>query len=218
MIDLIKLHFRFVKKPSQTLLDEYSQFSVKTGIGFFVLYMGYAFLANPKQTQITYDLLSVTLDINNFGIIYLYTIFSIGLGLINHYWIVPFFLKFLSSNEAMDDGSSYRKIVFISFLPYVIFFVIVLLPLKLLAVILLAVDLTIIAIGVKFIEGLLGIWLLVLIVQALIMRWNGLKAVYELSNFKVFTVMFLLPLLASIPSIFIYGSSYLEFINKYLNI
>lgn len=218
MIELLKYHLRFVKKPSQTLLDEYSNFSIRAGIGVFILYMGYAFLANPKQTQITYDLLSVTFDIINFGIIYLYAIFSIGLGLINHYWIVPFFLKYLSPKEVMDDGSSYRKIIFLSVLPYVIFFVIVLLPLKLLAVVLVAFDLSIIAIGIKLIEGLLGIWLLVLIVQALIMRWNGLKKVYALSSFKVFAIMFLFPLIALIPTILVYWDSYIEFISKYINI
>ncbi len=218
MIDLFKYHLQFVKKPSQTLLDEYSGFSIKIGIGVFILYMGYALLANPKQTQITYDLLSTTFDINNFGIIYLYAIFSITLGIVNHYWIVPFFLKYLSPKEAMDDGSSYRKIIFLSVLPYVTFFVIVLLPLKLLAVLLLALDLSIIAVGIKLIEGLLGIWLLVLIVQALIMRWNGLKKVYALTSFKVFAIMFLFPLITLIPTIFVYGDSYLEFISKYINI
>lgn len=216
MIDLYKYHIRFVKNPTQTMLDEYSDFPIKIGIGVFILYMGYALLANPQQTQITFDLLSSVFDINSFSIIYLFAVFSIVLGLINHYWVVPYILKFFTPVDAMDDGSSYRKIVFLSVLPYVIYCVILLLPLKLIAVLLLAFDLSIVAVGTKLVEGLLGIWLLVLIVQAYIMRWNGIKEAYQLSNFKVFAIIFLIPLIASIPTILIYGDSYLEFISRYI--
>lgn len=216
MIELFKYHNRFVKNPTKTMLNEYSSFSIRIGIGVFILYMGYTLLATPKQTQITFDLLSSIFDINSFGIIYLYAAFSIFLGLINHYWVIPYILKFLSPDDTMDDGSSYRKIVFLSVLPYVIFCVSILLPLKLIAVLLLTFDLSIIAVVFKLFEGLLGIWLLVLIVQAYIMRWNGLKEAYQLSNFKVFTIIFLIPLIAAIPTILIYGDSYLEFISKYI--
>ena len=216
MIELFKYHIRFVKNPTKTMLNEYSDFSIRVGIGVFILYMGYAFLANPKQTQIIFDLLSTIFDINSFGIIYLYAAFCIILGLINHYWVIPFVLKFLSPSDTMDDGSSYRKIIFLSVLPYVIFCVTILLPLKLIAVLLLAFDLSIIAVFVKLFEGLLGIWLLFLIVQAYIMRWNGLKEAYQLSSFKVFAIIFLIPLIATIPTILIYGDSYLEFISRYI--
>ena len=204
MIELFKYHLRFLKNPTKTLLEEYPGFSVRTGVGVFMLYLGYVLLANPKQSQITYDLLSVTFDVYSFSIVYAHAIISIILSIISHYWIIPFFLKFLVSDNVMDDGDSYRKIIFLSVLPYVIFFVIILLPLKLIAVLLLALDLSILVVVIKLVEGFVGIWLLVLIVQALIMRWNGLKEAYELSNVKVFALMFLLPIIASIPTVLIY--------------
>lgn len=208
---------RFVKSPTRMMLDEYSDFSIKIGIGVFIIYMSYSLLANPKQTQTLFDLLSSIYNVNSFSIVYFFVAFSIILTLINHYWIIPFLLKYLSPSDAMDDGSSYRKIIFLSVLPNVIFCVTILLPLKLIAVLLLAFGLSIIAVVVGMIEGLLGIWLIVLIVQAYIMRWNGLKKAYQLSNFKVFVLMFLLPLITAIPTILIYGNSYLEFIKRYVN-
>lgn len=217
MIELFKYHIRFVKKPTQTLMEEYSDFPIKLGLSVFVLYLSYLSLSNPKQTQLTLELLSFIFDINSLGIVYLYLFFNIFMGILNHYWIMPFLLNLLKNDDVKENGNSYRKIIFLSLLPYVTFFVIVLLPLKLLAVFLLAFDFIILSGLIKIVEGLLGIWLIVLIVQSYIMRWFGLKQVYALSNVKVFAIVFLFPLIASIPTLWIYGDSYLEFISKYLN-
>lgn len=216
MKNLLRYHYNFFKSPRKMVLQEYNDISIKIGIGIFLLYMGYDFFSNPEISRITYDYLSTTFNVYSFGIFYVYIFLSMGLGLLSHYYIVPFILSLFSTDRKSFDMNKYRKVIFVSVLPYVIFCCIVLLPLKLVSSLLLAFEFTIISITITFIANLLAIWLLVLFVIALIMRWEGIKKAYQLSNSMTFLVVFILPLIVSIPYFFIYGGTYIEYFKNYI--
>jgi len=216
MKKLLSYHYSFFKSPRKMVLQEYNDISIKVGLGAFLLYMGYDFFSNPEISRITYDYLSTTFNVYSFGIFYVYIFLSMGLGLLSHYYIVPFILSLLSADRKAFDMNKYRKIIFVSVLPYVIFCCIVLLPLKLAASLLLTFEFAIIGLVITTIANLLAIWLLVLFVIALIMRWEGIKTAYQLSNSMTFLVVFIFPLITSIPYFFIYGGTYIEYFKNYI--
>lgn len=216
MKNLLRYHYSFFKSPRKMVHQELDEISIKIGIGIFLLYMGYDFFSNPEISRITYDYLSTTFNIYSFGIFYVYIFLSMGLGLLTHYYIVPFILSLFASDKKAFDMNKYRKIIFISVLPYVIFSCIVLLPLKLVAAFLISFDYTIIGVAISAIANLLAIWLLVLFVISLVMRWEGIKTAYQLSNSMTFLVVFIFPIITSIPYFFIYGGTYIEYFKNYM--
>lgn len=218
MKDIFKLHWRFIKNPSEEIENDISQWPLSSGFALYILYL----LRNQFQSRDSFRMLNDIL-INVYNItsefsIYFYAIFSISFSLFIYYFFMPICVRLLSGQSINEfDPLPYRKLIFYSPTSFIIYSVYVLLPLQvIMSIYIIYFEAGIFSIILGLIYSLLGIWAFVLMINIFVIQWKGLRIFYNITGIKSLLLIFIIPSMGFIPMIIIYGHNFIEYVKNYV--
>ncbi len=217
-MELIKLHWQLIKNPSKVIKETFDALPIQIGVFVYCLYL-ISIFQNPQTSTIINDVM-----VSVFGIVseyntLIYILFICGYTVLLQYYLLPFILNNIVEKEKRKNFNRdhYRKIIFYSPLSYVIFAVLFMLPIQIiLSFLMLDGELNTLVFILIGLQSIIALWSLVLTINVYVVQWKGLKIKYELENFKVFFLIFVVPFIMAIPFLIMFGSNYLDFLNNYL--
>lgn len=214
MIEVLKLHWKFLSKPSESINKYFSEWPISLGIYVYVFFMVYAYLQTGDTYRRLYDMLSTIYGVKDELFVFFYIALTILYSIFIYSKIMPLFLKKFSNVPSNEFNSeNYQRAIFYSPISFVIYTIVVILPLQVVfSFLLLNYDLGYFVIGYGVLYGFLGIWGLVLLINMYVVQWKAIKIFYKLDSFKTFLLIFLIPLIFAIPLLFIYGQRLVEYI------
>jgi len=224
VIELLKVHWEFIRFPSECLDKYIKHWPEKFGL---VVYAFFAFGSSKHDVQIINSMVDLSSRMfPESGVVgyYFYSAFVIALHMTFLWYVIPFILKkFLAKKVENVDVSIYRKLIFYSPTAVIILNVIFIIPLSLLGLILggqgidMGADVISLVI-IVLIKGLFSMWALVAIIMSFVIVWKGLAHFYRLNTWQILVVQFLLPTIVYLPlTIAIFPDAW-QYIQDYISI
>ena len=213
---MLKLFQSFLRYPVRTFFEKLESFSIESGMWIYIFFVSYSFTSSPQAFGMYKTLVSKTFGIENDLGTYAYLLFSITLAVASVKYINPFFLSLFLKKDTDMISENYQRIIYLATLPQVMFAVLFNLPLLLLASIFVYFDYSSISVGIGIISGIGGLLGIVLVVEYYFMIWKGIQAKFETSSYMTLFIVFILPLLMSIPFFIVFGDSYWDVLKNYL--
>ena len=218
MKKIFKLHWEFLSKPTYCLEEYIPNWSLKSGIYLYIFFLLYSYFQDPKLLSIYQDHLVAVFGIGDLSFLYFFIFLNFLYIVLVHYHIYPPIIRIIPKIPKEEYSADlYRKLVFYSPISFVIYSVIILIPLQLLSsVLLMGGGLNTLILILMGITSLLGLWSLVLIVNIFVIQWKGLSKYFKLSAGKIILAEFIVPVIFMIPLIIFFGSKYLNFLSRYI--
>lgn len=224
MIELLKVHWEFIRRPSECLDKYIRHWPEQFGL---VVYAFFAFGSSKYDVQIINSMVDLSSRMfPESGVVgyYFYSAFVTALHMIFLWYVIPFVLKkFLAKKVENVDVSIYRKLIFYSPTAVIILNVIFIIPLSLLGLILggqgIDMGANLIFLGIiVLVKSLFSMWALVAIIMSFIIVWKGLAHFYGLKTWQILVVQFLLPMIVYLPlTIAIFPDAW-QYIQDYISI
>ena len=213
---MFTLFKNFIRNPTNTFFEQLESLSKESGLWIYVFYISFNFLGNPKTFDMTRNIISKAYGIDNEFGLYFYFLISIALSVVSIKYINPFLISKLLNKDRKAITNDYEKIMYLAVVPQAILKVVFNLPLLIIASVLISLDLGTLSVGLIMIESLGGFLGFILLIQCYLMIWNGTKSKFETTNKLTFLIVFIIPLLMSIPFILLFGDAYWEIISNYI--
>ena len=205
MIDLIKLHWQLVKNPSQVIENTISVLPINLGI-FVYIFSILSLLHDPNSVRgMNIFFVSIFESFSEYDVI-LYLVFISAYVILIQYYLMPLILKTLihEDQRVYFDPDNYRRIIFFSPLSSVIYSIIFIFPIKIIqSYLILDNELNAIIFILIGLNGILSIWAIVPLINIFVIQWKGLKIKYQINNFKIFLMIFIIPIIWAIPFLII---------------
>jgi len=218
MIEIFKLHWEFLVRPSESIKKYISKLPLSLGLYIYIFYLFYSNFQNGGTYSKLSDLLFLTFRINDELFVYFYIILIISYSILIYSKIMPIFLRILSNIPKENfQSENYKKAIFYSPTSYIVFSIMIILPLQVIFSLLsLKYDLGLYTTFYFILYWILSLWSLVLIFNIFVIQWKAIRIFYNLNNFKTFLMIFILPFIFFIPFLAIYISKFSEYL-KYIN-
>lgn len=218
MIDLFKLHWQFIRHPGEALDNHVPMWPLKYGIILYMLNYGATFFQSGKMLSLTSDVVSGLFGLSGPLYLHLFILVSLGYGVVIQYFLQPQIVRRIAGRpkEAFQT-ELLRRLIFFSPTANIIVLVIVVLPLQLVTSLLTQFpsmsSLSLVLIGLL---SVVSLWLIVPGVNTFVLQWKGLARYFNMNAGQIILAEFVIPLILALPLILVYGSSYLHFMQKYL--
>jgi len=218
MIDLLKLHWQFIRRPSEALDEHIPVWPLEYGIVLYLISYGGAMIQSGKSLTVISDFVSDFWGLSGPLFVYLFILANLSIGAAVQYYLQPQFVRRIAGMaKETFDANLLRKIIFFSPTANAIILVILILPLQIISSVLRQFpSMSMLTLVFIVLVGVVSIWLVVSSVNTFVVQWKGLAKFFKLNAGQIILAEFVIPLVLALPLILLYGSRYLTFMQKYL--
>jgi len=219
MTELLKLHWNLIKNPTSCLEEFIEKWSVKFGVILYLFYFLYLYFNDGRTIEFFSGFLNQVFPEFGHLLLYPWIFVSLLIGIISKWYIIPVILRFITGQSKLNfDPTMYRKITFYSPTSYVLYIIILLLPIQLLAVIALQINISQILFWILIaLQTILQIWAIVPSINLFIIEWKGLAKYYSLKPIQIILVVFIIPIIFAIPFLIIFAGDYIKYLSNMIS-
>lgn len=216
MIELWKLHWLFIRQPKVAIRDHIPTWPVTLGIVLASVNLASQYLANGRTLALIHSAFSVAFGISDLLLTLAILAVVTGIAIAIDYYFYPWLVRrFLTDRPEQINDTLVRQIHYYSATSSLVFVVYVVLPVNTLQVVFAAFfavetwSLVLITIS-----SLVVLWHVVPLLNGLVIRWVGYREQFGLSTSKLLLLVFVAPIVSSLPVILVLAPTFWSFVTK----